>query len=193
MANEDHILDQSTSDPGPAPSPPCPAAVPLPTTKAFSPPDAVARATPPRCLGSPPTLRRPDRAFYTPSTTGRPARPQTTCTPAWQGGTARCKEESLRRTKVDAGLGGEGGDAAVVVVVRNVVAGLALQTPCAQVRAPRDGSLQVGVNAFLVRFCIRAAAVLGRGESDKRGPNFLWVGTLFRRPPSMPTSPEHGI
>ncbi len=40
-----------------------------------------------------------------------------------------------------------------------------------QVRTPRDQSLQVGVEALLVRFCIRAAAARGRGKSDKRGPN----------------------
>ena len=40
-----------------------------------------------------------------------------------------------------------------------------------QVHAPRDRSLQVGIEALLVRFCIHAAAARGRGESGKRGPD----------------------
>ena len=67
-----------------------------------------------------------------------------------------------------------------------------------QVRTPRDRSLQVGVEAILVRFCIRAAAARGKGKSDKRGPNSCAVvggHSLYRRPPSMSTStsPERGI
>jgi len=40
-----------------------------------------------------------------------------------------------------------------------------------QVCTPRNRSLQVGIKALLVHFCIRAAAARRRGESDKRGPN----------------------
>ena len=40
-----------------------------------------------------------------------------------------------------------------------------------KVRAPHDQSLQVGVEAFLERFCIRAAAARRRGGRDKQGPN----------------------
>ena len=45
-----------------------------------------------------------------------------------------------------------------------------------QVRTPHDRSLQVGVEVLLVRFCIHAAAVRRRGESDKRGPNSCGCG-----------------
>ncbi len=56
------------------------------------------------------------------------------------------------------------------MVIRAVVAGLKLQEPRAEVRAPRDRSLQVGVEAFLVRFCIvRRAGGRAGGRAGTRG------------------------
>ena len=98
--------------------------------------------------------------------------------PRWLGG-GRCQAgRRWRRWGGSAGPGPEdaGGSTPALEAKEGVRPSRWSSESWSQVRTPHDRSLQVGVEVLLVRFCIHAAAVRRRGESDKRGPNSCGCG-----------------